>query len=144
MKIINFAAVAGMLAVVPLIQAQEQDTVSVPVRANELRIDLPENYRKMWPADYDTYKGRYSLANGQTLSIVSRGLNMYAHIDDDQWHKIAVAAPNTFVALDRQLKMEINLVERGEPKGWVIMVVPARQLSSGEVVPEKIVSFAMR
>jgi hypothetical protein len=144
MKIINFAAVAVMLAVVPAIQAQEQDTVSVPVRANEPRIDLPERYSKMWPADYDAYKGRYLLSNGKTLSVISRGSNMYAHVDDGQWHKIAAVAPNTFVALDRQLKMEINLAEGAEATGWVTMVVPAWQLSSGETVPEKIVSFAMR
>jgi hypothetical protein len=142
MKIIHLAAVAGMLTVVPAIQAQE-DTVSVPVRANEVRIDLPDNHKKMWPADYDDYKRDYSLSNGQTLSIISRGTNMYAYVGNDKWHKIAAIAPNTFVALDRKLKMEINLLGEEQANGWVTMVVPAQQLSSGEIVPEKIVYFAM-
>jgi hypothetical protein len=143
MKIINLITVAGVLAVAPVIYAQDQDTVSVPVRANEVRIELPDNYKKMWPADYDAYKGGYTLSNGKTLSVISRGTNMYAYVDNDKWHKIAAVAPNIFVALDRQLKMEINLLEGGEANGWVAMVVPAQQLSSGEIIPEKIVYFAM-
>jgi hypothetical protein len=143
MKIIHLATVA-LLIVAPVAQAQEQDTISVPVPANELRIDLPDHHKKMWPNDYEAYKGAYTLSNGKTLSIVGRGSNMYAYVDNDRHHKIAAVGPNTFVALDRQLKMQINLRDGGEPDGWVTMVVPAQRLSSGEIVPEKTVSFAMR
>jgi hypothetical protein len=143
MKIIKLAMLAGMLPLV--IQAQEQsDTVSVPVRANDLRIELPDSYKKMWPEQFDDYKRGYTLSNGQTLYIRSLGSNMYAFVDNDQWHKIVAVAPNTFVALDRQLKMEINLHEDDGASGWLTMIVPSRQLSGGGFVPEKIVSFAMR
>lgn len=143
MKIIKLAMLAGMLPLV--IHAQEQsDTVSVPVRANDLRIELPDSYKKMWPEQFDDYKRGYTLSNGQTLYIRSLGSNMYAFVDNDQWHKIVTVAPNTFVALDRQLKMEINLHEDDGASGWLTMMVPSRQLSGGGFVPEKIVSFAMR
>ena len=145
MKIVIFAALAGTLALSPTSYAQqEQETTSVSVPAPELSIELPASYKKMWPDHYDEYKGAYTLANGQTLSIRSFGLNMVAFVDNDRWHKIVAVAPNTFIALDRQLKMEINLMKDDQASGWVTMVVPARQLSSGETVPEKIVSFAMR
>jgi hypothetical protein len=146
MKMITLAAVAGMLVFAPAIQAQEQEaeTTSVPVRANDLRIELPAKYKKMWPDQYDQYKGSYTLANGQILLIRSAGTNMYAYVDNQAWHKIVAVAPNTFVALDQQLKMEINLRDNDEVSGWVTMVVPAQRLSSGEVVPEKTVSLAMR
>jgi hypothetical protein len=143
MKIIKLAMLAGMLPLV--IHAQEQsDTVSVPVRANDLRIELPDSYKKMWPEQFDDYKRGYTLSNGQTLYIRSLGSNMYAFVDNDQWHKIVAVAPNTFVALDRQLKMEINLHEDDGASGWLTMIVPSRQLSGGGFVPEKIVSVAMR
>lgn len=146
MKIIIFAALAGTLALAPAsyAQQQEQETTSVSVPAPELSIELPASYKKMWPDRYDEYRGSYKLANGQMLSIRSFGYNMYAYVDHDRWHKIVAVAPNTFVALDRQLKMEINLAEDEQASGWVTMVVPARQLSSGEKVPEKVVTFAMR
>jgi hypothetical protein len=151
MKIVTLAALAGMLVFAPTLYAQQQEqqqqepeTMSVPVRANDLSIELPATYKKMWPDRYDEYKGAYTLANGQKLSIRSFGVNMYAYVDNDRWHKIVAVAPNTFVALDRQLKMEINLLDDDNASGWVTMVVPAQQLSSGELVPEKIVSFAMR
>ena len=145
MKIIKLALLAGMLALPFAIQAQEQsDTVSVPVRANDLRIELPDSYKKMWPDQYDAYRGGYALSNGQTLTIRSLGANMYAYIDSGSWHKIVAVAPNIFVALDRQLKMEINLRGEDDVSGWVTMVLPARKLSGGGFAPEKVVSFAMR
>lgn len=143
MKIVHSAILLGMLALVPAARAQQSDTISVPVRANDARIELPDSYSKMWPDRYDEYRGGYTLSNGQILSIRSFGTNMYAYVDNDHWHKIVAVAPNTFVALDRQLKMEINLHD-GDASGWLTMVVPAQQLSGGGFVPEKIVSFVMR
>jgi len=142
MKIIRIAMLVGMLPLA--IHAQEQsDTVSVPVRANDLRIELPDSYKKMWPEQFDDYKRAYTLSNGQTLYIRSLGSNMYAFVDNDPWHKIVAVAPNTFVALDRQLKMQIDLRE-DDAKGWLTMVLPSRQLSGAGFVPETVVSFAMR
>jgi hypothetical protein len=127
MKIVNLAVVLGVLAWSPPTQAQqtEQETV-VPIKASEGRIELPVNYRKMWPDNYQDIKGGYTLSNGMTLSIVSRGTGMY-----------------TYVALDRQLRVEL-VREGDEASGWVTMVVPPRTLASGEVVPEKLLVFALR
>ncbi|NGZ87379.1 hypothetical protein [Duganella aceris] len=146
MKIITLVTLAAMFAVVPATQAQqqEQDRVIVPLPPVEQSIELPASYKKMWPDQYEAYKGAYNLSNGQTLSIRSFGTNMVAYIDNEKWHKLVAVAPNTFVALDRQLKMEINLHDDGDANGWVHMVVPAQKLSSGEIVPEKVMSFAMR
>ena len=77
-------------------------------------------------------------------AVIKMWPEQYAFVDNDHWHKIAAVAPNTFVALDRQLKMEIKLHEDGGASGWLMMALPSRQLSGGEFVPEKIVSFAMR
>jgi hypothetical protein len=144
MKIVNLAVVLGVLAWLQPTQAQqtEQETV-VPIKASEGRIELPVNYRKMWPDNYQDIKGGYTLSNGMTLSIVSRGTGMYAYVDDDQPHKIVATGSNTYVALDRQLRVEL-VREGDEASGWVTMVVPPRTLASGEVVPEKLLVFALR
>jgi hypothetical protein len=129
-------------------QSEQQQSVPVPYKAGQgaeqLRIDLPDRYQRMWPEEYDDYRGAYTLANGQTLSIAARGTAMYARVDDDRWHKIVVAAPHTFVALDRQLKLELNLLGDERVSGWVTMVVPARQLADGAPAPERVVRLAMR
>ena len=157
MKLINVAVIMAVLAAAPLVGAQQSEreagqwspepqSVPVPYKAGQAgdpsRIDLPERYRRMAPQEFDNYRRDYTLSNGHTLTIAPRGVHMYARIDGEPWHKIVAAAPNTFVALDRQLKMEINLLDDDKVQGWVTMVVPARTLASGEVVPERVVRLA--
>src|SRR5476649_727698 len=89
MKTLCLAIVLGGLALSPALQAQpSEDTVSVPVSARQLRIELPNTYSKMWPQDYRELVANYALSNGQTLSIISRGTNMYALLDRGPVHKI--------------------------------------------------------
>lgn len=155
MKRVNLPVIMALAAAAPAVPAQEawqsqpeQQSVPVPYKGNQggeqLRIDLPERYQRMWPEDYDDYKGAYTLANGQTLSIAARGMGMYARVDDGRWHKIVVAAPNTFVALDRQLKLELNLLGDERVAGWVTMVVPSTALAGGAPATERVVRLAMR
>jgi len=155
-NVVKAVAGAAVLTLASAVQAQqqiepsqpEQQSVPVPYRASQAgdqaRIELPERYRSMWPQDYDDYRRGYALSNGQTLSIAPRGMHMYARVDDGPWHKIVVAAPNTFVALDRQLKMEIRLLDDERVSGWVTMVVPGQTLANGVVMPERAVSLALR
>ena len=159
MKQVNVVRVvigAAVLAVASSVQAQQQiepsqpepQSVPVPYKAGQAddqsSIELPERYRRMWPQEYGDYRGGYTLSNGQSLSIAPRGMHMYARIDDGEWHKIVVIAPNIFVALDRQLKMEINLLDDNKVSGWVSMVVPRQTLANGVVVPERAVRLAVR
>ena len=147
MKTICLAVFAGGLALstVSAVYAQQSDdTVTVPVPANQLRVDLPAAYYKMWPEDYRDLQARYSLSNGQTLAIVARGMNMYAYLDDGVPHKIVSTSRDNYVALDRQLKMEIVPGGESGARGWVTMVVPARTLADGGTVPAQLVRLAMR
>ncbi|MQA42756.1 hypothetical protein [Rugamonas aquatica] len=148
MKTMCLAVVLGSLALSPAALAQQTDSgqepVSVPVKANQLRIELPDAYYKMWPEDYRDLIGSYTLSNGQTLSIVGRGVNMFAYVDQDRPHKIVATTRGTFVALDKQLKVELDLKAEGGPKGWITMVVPAQNLADGQFVPEQVLYIAMR
>ncbi|MCU6497253.1 hypothetical protein LPN04_05530 [Rugamonas sp. A1-17] len=145
MKTIYVAVVVGGLAWSSALQAQQsEDTLRVPVPANQARIELPDSYSKMWPENYRDLVADYTLSNGQTLSIVSRGTNMYASVDQGPQHKIVATTRNNYVALDRQLKMEINPDDQSGAHGWLTMVVPARSLADGRFVPEQVVHLAMR
>lgn len=148
MKTICLIVALGALALSPAVLAQQADSgqapVSVPVTANQLRVELPDSYYKMWPEDYRDLVGNYALSNGQTLSIVGRGMNMYAYVDRDRPHKIVATTRGTYVALDRQLKVELDLKGDGGPRGWLTMVVPAQNLADGRIVPEQLLYVAMR
>jgi hypothetical protein len=155
-NVVKVVAGAAVLTLASAVQAQqqiepsqpEQQSVPVPYKASQAgdqpRIELPERYRSMWAQDYDDYRRGYALSNGQTLSIAPKGMQMYARIDDGQWHRIVVAAPNTFVALDRQLKMEIKLLDDERVSGSVTMVVPGQTLANGVAVPERTARLALR
>lgn len=145
MKTICLAVVVGGLALSPALRAQQSDeSMRVPVPATQLRIELPAAYYKMWPEDYRDLMAQYSLSNGQTLSIVARGLSMYAFVDQDRPHKIVTTARNTYVALDRQLKLELDRQAEDGAHGWLTMVVPARKLADGRLLPEQTVQLALR
>ena len=122
-----------------------QQQPSVSIKANELRIELPDHYRKMWPADYRDYIREYSLSNNMTLRVFARGVNMYAALNNNgEWHKIVAAPSNTFIALDRQIKMRINLLDNEEASGEVVMVVPPRRLDDGTLAVASLQSATLR
>ncbi|MBI3229250.1 MAG: hypothetical protein HYZ45_03430 [Burkholderiales bacterium] len=94
--------------------AQTADKVeSVTVKAN-----TSASY-KMWPADFYQFKGSYELANGQVLSLTSQGRQMFAQIEGQDRHEIVATGRNSFVALDRQLKMRIDWQANGTVSGEV-------------------------
>ena len=68
---------------------------------------------------------------------------MYARIDDQDEHRIIAATSNSFVALDRQLAMRIDLRDDGSVGGEVLMMVPAESLASGEVVPAHVQNMSL-
>lgn len=147
MKTLVLLPLLGALALSAAAQTapdqNDQQQQYVPIKGNESRIDLPSDYHKMWPSDYANYLKSYSLSNGMTLAIFSRGDNVYASVDH-VWHKIVSVSPNTFVALDKQLKMHINLLEHDDASGELIMVVPAQTLADKTVVGEKLLYVAMQ
>ncbi|MEO6921783.1 MAG: hypothetical protein ABI171_22455 [Collimonas sp.] len=122
----------------------DQDSWPMTISGAKERIALPDQHRKMWPEEFYNYMQAYSLSNGMTLSVFHRGLTMYAALDGQARHKIVAVTGNTFVAVDQQLKMTINLHENGDASGELYMVIPAQRLSNGDVVSEKLVRIAFR
>ena len=122
------------------------DSQTVVIPGGRLQtIELPAQRHFMNAQDFAPFRGGYELANGQVLHLRNAGSigAMYARIDDQDEHRIIAATSNSFVALDRQLAMRIDLRDDGSVGGEVLMMVPAEALASGEVVPAHVQNMSL-
>ena len=122
------------------------DSQTVVIPGGRLQtIELPAHRHFMNAQDFAPFRGGYELANGQVLHLRNAGSigAMYARIDDQDEHRIVAATSNSFVALDRQLAMRIDLRDDGSVGGEVLMMVPAENLASGEVVPAHVQNMSL-
>ncbi|MRW91232.1 hypothetical protein GJ699_14655 [Duganella sp. FT80W] len=124
------------------VQAQENnDRVMIP--APRLSIDLPARHYFMERTQMKEFRGEYTLSNGQTLTLSGNDYAMYAEVSGQGKHKLVAANRNTFVALDRKIKVQIDRSPDGDIGGEVLMAVPARMADSGEM-GETVVRLATR
>ncbi|MGK5080835.1 hypothetical protein [Janthinobacterium sp. HLX7-2] len=140
---------AGTLGVCALLaNAQslpDNQTVFVPGGRMQT-IELPAHRHIMSAEEFSPFRGGYELANGQVLHLRNTGIIgaiMYARIDDQEEHRIVAASRDTFVALDRQLAMRIDLRDDGSVGGEVLMQVPAQTMASGDIVPAHVQNMSM-
>lgn len=148
MKKILLTALLGVCTIgaSPLTAAQQQqgDRVTIPAPA-PAQIAAPGPARYMDAAEFATYKGEYSLSNGQTLTLTrSRfGTRMYAEVDKLGAHQIVNTGKDTFVALDRKLQVRFEFDHAGDVGGELMMVVPGKNIA-GVVEPEQLLRVAWR
>lgn len=113
---------AGTLGVCALLANAQTlpDSQTVTIPGGRLHaIELPAHRHLMTAQEFAPFRGGYELANGQVLHLRnagSIGAFMYARIDDQEEHRIVASSRDSFVALDRQLAMRIDL--RDDGSGW--------------------------
>jgi hypothetical protein len=112
-------------------QAQIDDRVTIP--APRLTIDLPERTYMMDSSEFREFRGTYTLSDGRQLRMRSFGRLMFAEVGEEGEHRLVAANRNTFVALDRKLKIRIDLADNGDVGGEVLMAVPMQMAGTGEV-----------
>ncbi|WP_454774801.1 hypothetical protein [Janthinobacterium tructae] len=140
---------AGTLGVCALLANAQSlpDSQTVTIPGGRLHtIELPAHRHFMNAEDFYPFRGGYELSNGQVLHLrnaSSIGAIMYARIDDQDEHRIIASGRNSFVALDQQLAMRIDLRDDGSVGGEVLMRVPAEKLASGEIVPAHVQSMGL-
>ena len=140
---------AGTLGVCALLANAQTlpDSQTVVVPGGRLHtIELPAQKHFMSAETFAPFRGGYELSNGQTLYLRnagSIGAMMYARIDDQEEHRIIATGNDSFVALDQQLAMRIDLRDDGSVGGEVLMRVPAEKLASGEIVPAHVQSMGL-
>ncbi|MBA5640232.1 hypothetical protein H3H37_24510 [Duganella sp. LX20W] len=126
MKTIPLAALPCALVLALTAHAQTPDTVRIPASAPHFT--LPDHPYRLSEADLYTYKGAYDLSNGKSLYLFTRGYTLYAEVDNEGRHRLVPASDHTFVAADRQLKLELDAHDDGTINGTLTMVVPATQI----------------
>jgi hypothetical protein len=123
------------------VSTSDVDTVTI---SPKLQITLPEKTFRMWPEQFYEFKGGYELSNGMTLVLFNIGHGMYAKLNGQDSHRIVATGANTFVALDQQLKVTIDLKENGDVSGTVLFVTPAQIHANGTVIREHLVASVFR
>ena len=111
-------------------------------RRRALTIEVPARPRYMMADDFKQFAGEYDLSNGDTLALRRSGGLMYARIGNQDEHRIVATGRNSFVALDRQLKVRIDHNNDGTVGGELVMVVPSQKLADGSMTEERIASIA--
>ena len=140
---------AGTLGVCALLANAQSlpDSQTVTIPGGRLQtIELPAHRHFMSAEMFAPFRGGYELSNGQVLYLRntgSIGAIMYARIDEQDEHRIIASGSNSFVALDRQLAMRIDLRDDGSAGGEVLMRVPAEKLASGAIVPAHVQSMSL-
>jgi uncharacterized cupredoxin-like copper-binding protein len=123
-------------------QATEEERVTVT--RPQLTIEAPDHIRRFSKDDFEPYRAAYDLANGSEITLTRTGNRMYAEIDKQGKHEIVGTASNTFVALDRQLKLRLDLDRDGGAKGELLMAVPQTAVAGQAPAEPQYVLVALR
>lgn len=126
------------------LSAIAQDTPDTSVWVNSSSFTLPAKPYKMFPEDWDTYKGQYDLSNGQTMVLRRTGLRMYAKVANRPPQELVAAAENVFVAVDQQLKMTLVDEGLGHVTGQMVMVAPPRIAQQSNATQDEVVRLVSR
>lgn len=105
-------------------------TESVTISSVREKIELPSQVYKIRSAEFNDVKGQYDLENGMILTVQSTGRRMYAEMDNMSKVELVAAAPNIFVAKNKQLKLTFEQMPNGNI-GYVLVKFVAPQESKG-------------
>ncbi len=123
---------------------QPQDTNTVTISGAESQIELPIAMSRIRVDDYYNYLGAYTLSNGETLVLLRRGNRMYGEVGNEGRHEIVATASDTFVAIDRQLKMRIDLKDNGDVSGELYYVTAHPNIAKTGTNEKQVVMLAFR
>ena len=126
MKRMIISAFLGTLSLAATAQtpADQAGQSSQSVRIPAYTIETPAQTYTMMPSDLAFYKGAYGLSNGETLTLTTAGHTLYGAVGDRPRTELVATGNNTFVALDKQMKMTIEEDIHGQVRGELLMAVP--------------------
>jgi hypothetical protein len=122
MKKLLISTFLGMLAFGASAQTEQDQSI----RITGHQIQLPEHRYPMFEGDFRPYQGWYDLSNGQTMRLRGYGNRIFVELDDGPRTQLVAASANTFVAVDRSLKMTLKHGDFDDVTGEVLMAVPTQ------------------
>lgn len=122
MKKMLISTFLGMLAVGASAQTEQVQDQTIQITGHQ--IQLPEHRYPMFEGDFRPYQGWYDLSNGQTMRLRGNGNRIFVELDDGPRTQLVAASANTFVAVDRSLKMTLKRGDFDDIGGEVLMAVP--------------------
>jgi len=128
MKKIALLSLLGLLAFTATAQSAPQDSM---VTISGAKSGVAEPMRSMPVDEFNQFAGSYELANGSSVALFTRGLKKYAALHGEPWHEIVATSANSFVAKDRQLKIDIYREDNGAVHGDVYIPKDVVQTADG-------------
>jgi len=121
----------ALLCALPLAAAAQtadsrDSTVRVPAPWS---IDLPDHALGMVLTNFDSYQGAYDLSDGRVLYLTARGHAMFAQVGDQDKVRVVGATMDSFVAVDRSLKLNLGRRQDGEVRGDVLLMPPSNTVA---------------
>lgn len=126
------------------LSALAQDAADRSSSASANDIALPAHAYKMFPEDWDVYKGKYFMSNGESMVLRRVGLRMYAEVAGGAPQQLVAAAENVFVAIDQRLKITLVDEGLGHITGQVVMVVARQMVQQQDAMRSDVVRLAIR
>ena len=125
-KFINL--VIGSLALVLSQHAVLAADIS-PVEQTVQTIELPAHVPHLDFTATSEFIGVYELSNGESLKIGKRGFSLYASLsNNDVLHRVVPTGGNTFVSVDKKLKIHLEFDSNGRASGEVYIAQGVNEL----------------
>ena len=125
MKKLILVASLGLLSAIATAQTKPP-IEEIRISGALSRIELPMDLRNVWADEFDQVKGTFRLSNGKNMDLTMWGNRMYAKVDGMPRTQLVAASPYVFVALDKQMKIKIDDLDKPGPiTAEVLMYTPA-------------------
>lgn len=127
----NKLALLSFLGAIALTaQAAPKDDPMVTISG--AKSETQEQTMVMPASEFSRFVGSYELSNGGSIALFTRGQKKYAALHGEAWHELAATSTNSFVAKDRQMKIDIWLDDNGFVSGAVYIPKSDVQTASGK------------
>jgi hypothetical protein len=115
-------------------QASPEPLSSVKISIPAPAISLPDQVSVIYSGGFENLLGLYEMSNGQTMRLTMRGIHKYAQVGERPRVEVVSTSDYEFVAVDRQLKINLDEPVFGHTGGTVLLAVPNDDVAAAQVL----------
>jgi len=131
--LLSILGVASFVATAQEIQHVDPVSVSPGSRQFSLPANV-DQLRAGVSSAFEEIRGQYDMANGKTLTMSTSNHKMFAELDGMPKQELVAAAPNIFVAKNRQMKMTFHQFPNGNVDGMELSYFARDEKGAIEIV----------